>query len=543
MISRYILSFYFIVGFCVYAFGQYGLPARPYEKMTFQNFKPKWYYTSFLKTMISDTSDGYNLFSLDFVVRPFELNGYLYSLKNSKCKSDNYCGMLLEKIRLSDGQLMWQYSHDLTNNFRQEVPKLLYLNADNNLELYGTKRIAPYLVGDPGYIQDGSNHMLLDRKVINAETGKLYSQNLADLENDSLQQLVHSDGIRYDFTQIYKVREKINYRNYTFSVKEKKMLYTSFDLDTLGYRISPIDTFYGIAPQSKQNVTQLSDTTFLYMAGTKSAENKFQFNITDKHFNVLSSLYTASVDTVMQPWMLKADKDKILIMNKFLDLNSPETEYLLYKTDGTLLKKAIFNRALYNNQAVPIYWSESNDIYMMQTTAVNSKNYSEGIHVLKANEHGSFDIIKNIIFADTTRTMSPTHVLPYEDDFIITFVAGAWDKVLSLYIGDPHARAVSTMRVTKAELGMEPLATENVDVKKTYQVYPNPSTDFVTIKFNENYQGNLVVLDALGRQVRKIENLNTDFISVDVSMLDSGIYFIQFMSKSSSLANSKFSKY
>jgi hypothetical protein len=61
------------------------------------------------------------------------------------------------------------------------------------------------------------------------------------------------------------------------------------------------------------------------------------------------------------------------------------------------------------------------------------------------------------------------------------------------------------------------------------QVYPNPATDFVTIRFAEalsNQPVNFVVTDMMGRKLLSEDSVNSLF-TIDVSQWPSGVYVIR----------------
>jgi alpha-amylase len=71
-------------------------------------------------------------------------------------------------------------------------------------------------------------------------------------------------------------------------------------------------------------------------------------------------------------------------------------------------------------------------------------------------------------------------------------------------------------------------------------VYPNPSTDKVTVSFKENSQSReLKLIDLTGKTVRSYTNVSDDSFSIEKNDLSSGVYFLQV---SSSNAATRFHK-
>ena len=62
----------------------------------------------------------------------------------------------------------------------------------------------------------------------------------------------------------------------------------------------------------------------------------------------------------------------------------------------------------------------------------------------------------------------------------------------------------------------------------TYLVYPNPFTDFTTIKLIDTFQTQKIeLIDIHGRTVRTINNVNSNSVTILRENLPSGIYFIK----------------
>jgi hypothetical protein len=77
-------------------------------------------------------------------------------------------------------------------------------------------------------------------------------------------------------------------------------------------------------------------------------------------------------------------------------------------------------------------------------------------------------------------------------------------------------------------LSIKKLFTEIIKIK----IYPNPATNFVRIS-TENGESiktdglNIIIIDAYGRQIKKIENYKKEIGEFNISVLKSGIYFIE----------------
>lgn len=59
------------------------------------------------------------------------------------------------------------------------------------------------------------------------------------------------------------------------------------------------------------------------------------------------------------------------------------------------------------------------------------------------------------------------------------------------------------------------------------KIYPNPTQHLVTVSLDNDMLNTVTVLDVSGKSVLTYENINSKEISIDLSMLDSGLYFIR----------------
>ena len=69
------------------------------------------------------------------------------------------------------------------------------------------------------------------------------------------------------------------------------------------------------------------------------------------------------------------------------------------------------------------------------------------------------------------------------------------------------------------------------------QLYPNPATDNITIRFNQREIPNLVLYNIYGQSVKILDNIKSDEHSIrtyDISELPSGIYLIRSVGNSNS---------
>ncbi len=89
----------------------------------------------------------------------------------------------------------------------------------------------------------------------------------------------------------------------------------------------------------------------------------------------------------------------------------------------------------------------------------------------------------------------------------------------------------NTFNTTKRDIGAhqnQGTLSLNTDIKApTFTIYPNPVESELSIKSANANIISITILDALGREVKKIENLNNKTISLDISQLLPSIYLTE----------------
>ncbi len=82
-------------------------------------------------------------------------------------------------------------------------------------------------------------------------------------------------------------------------------------------------------------------------------------------------------------------------------------------------------------------------------------------------------------------------------------------------------------------LSSTPLFVQDINDSEIINVYPQPAKDYLNIdlKLNNNDVKRLDLYDIQGKVLSTVIHQNSDHVSLDVSMLDSGIYFVKVQSR------------
>jgi hypothetical protein len=73
-----------------------------------------------------------------------------------------------------------------------------------------------------------------------------------------------------------------------------------------------------------------------------------------------------------------------------------------------------------------------------------------------------------------------------------------------------------------------PTGIESVSKLNSFDVVPNPSTGLFNISFIESgVPKNIIITNAVGQAVKRIDNISSSTLSVDLTGLNAGIYALQ----------------
>lgn len=142
---------------------------------------------------------------------------------------------------------------------------------------------------------------------------------------------------------------------------------------------------------------------------------------------------------------------------------------------------------------------------------------SDVVNFQLASIHNAIEVSKETWDADGSTPLSGGFVVPFGGGTLTGLSVGT-----HYYVCENHVAMGMKGRIIVSSLGVN----ENYLVKN-FSIYPNPSTDFVTVKANDNFSDlTYSILDIQGRQISKgeLENVTT---SIDLSELNPGVYFLQ----------------
>lgn len=176
-----------------------------------------------------------------------------------------------------------------------------------------------------------------------------------------------------------------------------------------------------------------------------------------------------------------------------------------------------------------VAWSSS---VQLGSTTLNGDE-DEGIHFFsKISDNGEF-IWAYIIESDEYfNTFLPIN----QNDMII---AGSFSG--STTLGETTLTSAGESDIFLAKMVESTVGLKKIEAPRKFTLYPNPfSTQAVLFSDKELHNATMIITNALGQVVRKIDNLSGQEITIDRKNLPLGIYFINVFEKDKTLSSKKF---
>lgn len=184
------------------------------------------------------------------------------------------------------------------------------------------------------------------------------------------------------------------------------------------------------------------------------------------------------------------------------------------------------------NDSVTLSFDMSNSYY---SSHPNDKVYFNmwidgAYHDASVNQTILFDEARNCVHFDVVYNLTP-----YSNKNVMFY--------LNTYCGynDSEMYLVKFDNISV----VSPLTTATKDIQnnsESINVFPNPSSDFITIQYPnpENKIFTLLIYNAMGQEVRKIENISGSEVKIESANWQSGLYFFRMQDKNITVDHGKF---
>ena len=317
------------------------LPTRPYEKIKFDSLQPVWYHTFYdPKSIGGDTCDGYNFVEFIARIKPLIAGDFIYLALGTRNTKDLNTGALIEKRRLSDGELVWQSSLTYPEVGRQEVPRFMRINDNDQLEVFYLKRNKPFNLADPFFILKSgvSYDMGLSIRIFDTHNGNIISyQNLTDSTNSNIK-YTYSWSEILGLSTTYEIQDSLVHTG-LFGLSGKFSYVTHFH-DTNG-NYQRTDTFKISGIQKGSNFIKIGNDSLIIMEEVYNKPTRL--HLFDGNFQLLKTIETETLDYPKDIKLIRANKQGLLLEC----LEKKELLQLTYQLvfmdyDGKIRKKVSF---------------------------------------------------------------------------------------------------------------------------------------------------------------------------------------------------------
>ncbi len=547
-----IISIFFI--FFIFIYSVNCQPSGSYEvsfhQPEFKKNPPKWTYTVYDSTNIgfpveryeNFKTDGYNMISIwrPNTWSPVVVDKYFYTAAMSTGTTSHIFGSVVQKIDIETGIPVWTSIFDNRNIEKQEYVQQLFL--DNGvLKILTQRRIKDRfddfvpqsynIYGDTSTIcireYDSENGDLLDVKCQDPEDTSVFYV----LPNSEMRRILfkNADGSYQFIENRSRATKRVELSHLDEKEKLLEMYIDTFYYDKNKYSIDTIrmytPSFSLYKPNEDSLITihvygsngiYIPDLSYLTIYNKELKKVKL---ISLKHLYLLHNDY--SIFTIKKAW-----KDRVLIRIGRLGLEGGHhvsTFYLDY--NGNIL--ANYDSEDFEND-FPFYttYLPKSDKYLLMTynRNTNNKKYFEEFKLnFYLYENGKWEFKHRIEFADS-HFIGEIYSLNELDNHDILMCTNSkyFDKNKNL----TSLPTETWMRIDGLKLGLVNSIDKISNIERL-RIFPNPAKNSFNVEFPSIFNGNIEVLDILGRIVKKINIRNSSEKNINVSDLKYGTYYIK----------------
>jgi len=517
----------------------------PYKEVEFKNLNPVWLHSPIDSSLIGDGDyTGRNHFyNVTDIPYPYIISGnYLYIAYHTQYSSGEVEGALLEKINLEDGKVMWQQKWDLRNNDRQEWVESIYIGDQGYLNVVTDKRIrAPFNDIYDLFTFRGDTCLINIRK-FNIEDGSLVENTGGSIDDQESLRIKNIPAKTVLFP------EDNNYQYYDMSNSYEYL--SLYNIDEYGHVISDvlIDTI-----KFEGDVDIHDDEVYFYrriykvnrdtLISLNILSNKKKFG-TDTQINVIDTQTIVTIlnkkmkvtkefriDTLL-PYRYKklylnyADDNYLMIYGQKLNKSYRDTFfYVLFNYEGEKVRQFTGVYKNKNHFFYSIQYLEDEKEFLLSTYS----SHYYGLDFVLTTLYDSVTQIKEFYYEDKRYGFFPFFIKQLENKDIFLFGNTSYfDEDLSRFIG----KWPTMMRIKAEDLGLKGTATRNILTNtNNISISPNPAQSTISLDFEEKLSGDIVIVDALGREVLRTKIRIVSKQVVDVSGLIPGIYFVKVLDR------------
>jgi len=473
---------------------------------------------------VQDYSDG--MFHLFFDMGSFVTNEHLYAITEGQYDND-FGNFFIQKVDLASGEQLWSKVIDLrTESHRMKV--LHATEVEDKLHLYGVRAQRPDSKGD-GPVEfsltfSGLNYHF--HRIYDANDGRLLNET-SPTDGDSTAAVIHCGPfINSQFYLDDKI-ENIQTHRY-FLADNRTHFLLRRNIDTSGYLISEYDTMaighYNNIPNDDyhindgRRVVRNESGHYIHLQSyspkTPSAQD-FRAYITemDENLQVIKMK-----DLSANGLQLQTLTDSLIFLSGAYSRWSldPDRFYIILDRDFNLIKKI---EAKENGQLIgahPYIMDSNGKIYM---TGVDYKEEGQSRLFFYQDEGEGVRKIQ-------TLTIKQSEWVAFAQRLIVLDNGDLLMKIIhSCYVeGSRESNHGEWMRFAIDELEGPSDAVEVVSERDGLSLSPNPASNLLTVSLEERFEGEIMIIDVMGRTLLHRHATFKGSTQLDIEDLSEGSY-------------------
>lgn len=528
---KYILLI--IVSLCIYKADAQYTPQRPFEKVTFKNLNPVYHTTFYDDEFTKLGSDGYNCFADLNITEPLIYENLLFSINfNTLESSSTFGNYYVTCMNLDNGSIVWRNKVFLNEVPNMEIPRILKINENRQLEIVGQKRISAH---------DTRNlftDLIFFKRTYAIEDGAFVSLNhrpISDPEAYQMKYRLFESNLFFERPgNKFRIVEKLDVGG--------RIGFKSFEIDNTGALISGPDTLmyvYFDGYVNGVNVLPIGNDSLVMMEiGFDDVGDAFiALRYLTYDLEVINEVRFKSpvIENLPDIKLVEISpyNNKILMsVFQFADSLYPEEHVLSIVVDknGKILNQV---RRLTNTGVIYDWYSDDTNLHLhgiklgIRNRPLPSYN---AIYFMKSSEDFKTEILKEFIFGDSTRSINVTKLFRYKDLEIAYISETSYIKDEFGYSQDYAALALSFLAFRKGDFIPEGILSYTKDelqpiVNSKIKLYPNPSSGPFTLEMQGiTGKADLRIFDMMGRNVYVEFGIKDGMTTFDLSGLPSSAY-------------------
>ena len=497
----------------------------PFNPINFDGIDPQWsHFFVDSSRVISELSEGAEVLAEREIFLLEDSVAYFVF----RDRADGNSGVLIEKMDLNSGNILWSSKFDERETGFHEFPAYFGMRENGTLELVGYK-----IAQDFSPIFGWSlGHFL--RRVIDPETG----EELALFFNDQFEE--EEKMFIFGNARILKEEEEDNFifvnQEYIPDEDNGQILHefkhfsnssSLFTVDSVmlpltnkGFAVSsifPLAEGFTSLRHTSEGLFELEDIRDL-----DPEEFEIVLDIFDTDLqHTLGIDITEVLPAKWHSFIWDTYDDLILIKNldsAFLREYDilPHVYFSVFNQGGNHISDIYLGQELGPNLLTPARIPNTNDFVFFKI--VNPLSTDKGIEVWLLEEGGNSSLLTTLEFADEREIRLASNIEILENGDVLFFYTAQTSG------GASENYHNTVMRLSAEDIGLPTSTQDRPEESLAIHVYPNPFRQVLHADFGEPIKGDFSVFDLPGKLVAEVPLQGQSELSWDASALPAGAY-------------------